>query len=118
MKRVFASVFALVLVLGLSSLCLAQDEAAPAAKTEKPEKAAKGERGEKAFKALDVNGTGKVTREEFMADAQKRAAVRWAKLDPSGKGYLTKEDFMAAKEKARAMHQNRKSKAAAPAPAE
>lgn len=107
MKRAIAFVFALALTASLSGLALAQapavDDAAPAPT------------GEKAFKMLDANGDGKVTKEEFLAAAQKRAAARYDKLDTQNKGYLTKEDFMAARGKARDKAQARKAKAA-PAP--
>jgi Ca2+-binding EF-hand superfamily protein len=84
MKRMTACVFALALILGVSGLCLAQDDAAAP-------------KGAKAFSMMDANGDGKITKEEFLAAAQKRAEARFAKLDKDSKGYLTKEDFMAAR---------------------
>jgi Ca2+-binding EF-hand superfamily protein len=102
MKRVLTALCALVLSLGLASMALAQAPADTPA-----------EKGEKGFKRLDANGDGKVTKEEFLAAAQKQAEARFAKLDAQNKGYLTKEDFMAAREKAQA----RKAKRQADKPA-
>jgi len=111
MKRVIAFVFALALTAGLSGLALAQAPAtAPVADDAAPAVA-----GEKGFKMLDANGDGKVTKEEFVAAAQKRAAARFDKLDTQNKGYLTKDDFMAARGKAKEKAQARKAKAT-PAP--
>jgi hypothetical protein len=107
MKRMIAFVFAMSLVLGLAGLGLAQEDTVAAPKGEKMEKAG---RSEKAFKNLG-GSDDKVTRDEFMAEVQKRAAARWAKLDPTGKGYLTKEEFMAGREKAREKSKSRKAKA-------
>jgi len=97
MKRMIAFVFAFTLILGVSGLSLAQDDAAAP-------------RGAKAFSMMDTNGDGKITKEEFMAAAQKRAEARFTKLDKDSKGYLTKEDFMAA----RAAHGKGMKKGAAP----
>lgn len=103
MKRATSLLFALILSLGLSGFALAQDDSSPAPK------------GEKAFKMYDANGDGKITKEEYVAAAQKRAEARFAKLDKDNKGYLTKDDFMAAREKMRERFKNRKAKASAPA---
>ncbi|WP_243361993.1 EF-hand domain-containing protein [Fundidesulfovibrio terrae] len=84
MKRTIACVFAFSLVLGASGLSLAQDDAAAP-------------KGGRAFSLHDANGDGKITKEEFLAAAQKRAEARFAKLDKDNKGYLTKEDFIAAR---------------------
>lgn len=115
MKRVVALMFALLLTAGFAGLALAQapadaPAAAPAAATEAPTPT-----GVKGFKILDANGDGKVTKEEFLAAAQKRAMARYAKLDPQNKGYLTKEDFMEARNKAKEKAQARKARQA-PAP--
>jgi len=115
MKRVIAFVFALALTASLSGLALAQAPAAAPASAPAVDDAAPAPTGEKAFKMLDANGDGKVTKEEFLAAAQKRAMARYEKLDTQNKGYLTKEDFMAARGKAREKAQARKAKAA-PAP--
>lgn len=115
MKRVIAFVFALALTAALSGLALAQAPAAAPAPAPAVDDAAPAVTGEKGFKMLDANGDGKVTKEEFVAAAQKRAAARFDKLDTQNKGYLTKEDFMAARGKAREKAQARKAKAA-PAP--
>ena len=104
MKRMLAFLCALALVLGLSGLALAQEPA-----QDQPTTAPK---GEKAFKMMDANSDGKVTKEEFLAAAQKRAEERFAKLDKENKGYLTKEDFTAAREKTRERSKNRKAKPA------
>ena len=86
MKRVttlMAAAAVLSLVLGLSSISFAQGET-PAPRPH---------RAERIFKALDPDNTGKITREAFMAEAQKRAMLRWERLDPNGKGFVTREDF-------------------------
>lgn len=101
MKRMAAFALSLTLVLGLAGMALAQDDAAP--------------KGAKGFKTLDANGDGKVTKEEFLAAAQKRAEARWAKLDSSGKGYITQEEFSEIKQKAREKFQERRAKKAQPA---
>ncbi|MFP5221429.1 MAG: hypothetical protein ACLGSA_04005 [Acidobacteriota bacterium] len=113
MKRIIAFVFALALTAGMSGLALAQAPAAAPAPV--ADEAAPAPTGEKGFKMLDANADGKVTKEEFLAAAQKRATARFDKLDTQNKGYLTKEDFMAARGKAREKAQARKAKAA-PAP--
>ncbi|GFK94634.1 hypothetical protein NNJEOMEG_02481 [Fundidesulfovibrio magnetotacticus] len=99
MKRAILLMLALSLTLAVPAL--AQDDA--------PVK------GDKAFKTLDANGDGKVTKDEFMAAAQKRAAARWEKLDPTGKGFVTKEDLEGVRAKAREKAQARKAKKDAPA---
>jgi len=91
----------LALCLALAVPALAQDAAEP--------------KGDKGFKTLDANGDGKVTKDEFLAAAQKRAQARWEKLDPTGKGYVTKEDLAGVREKARERAQARKEKKNAPA---
>lgn len=100
MKRL--SLIFLALCLALAVPALAQDDAAAP-------------RGDKGFKALDANADGKVTKDEFLAAAQKRAVARWEKLDPTGKGYVTKEELAGVREKARERAQARKDKKNAPA---
>lgn len=107
MKRVLTALCALVLSLGLATMALAQTPADTPA-----------EKGEKGFKRLDANGDGKVTKEEFLAAAQKQAEARYAKLDVQNKGYLTKEDFLSAREKAVERAQARKAKKQAAQPAQ
>lgn len=109
MKRVLTALCALILSLGLASLALAQDQAPADTPAEK---------GAKGFKRLDANSDGKVTKEEFLAAAQKQAEARFAKLDVQNKGFLTKEDFMAAREKAVEKVQARKAKKQAEKPAQ
>jgi hypothetical protein len=108
MKRMTAFLFALALTVGAASLALAQAPAAGDQSDAVPT-------GAKGFATLDANGDGKVTKDEFLAAAQKRAMARWAKLDPQNKGYLTKDDFVAARDKAKEKAQARKAKNA-PAP--
>jgi len=88
MATLIAAVAALSLILAFSGISFAQGDAQ------------KAPRGERVFKVLDPGNTGKITKEAFMAEAQKNAEKRWAKIDPAGKGSVTREEFMAA----RAMH--------------
>lgn len=100
MKRAITSILALGLVLGLGAAASAQDDAPAAPK------------GEKAFQAMDTNGDGKISKEEFLNAAKKRAEMRFIKLDANSDGSLTKDELAQAKGKRRAP------KAAAPAPAQ
>jgi len=103
MNRVFAILLALGLAAASFGPALAQDAAAPAPQVGK------------AFKTYDANGDGKVTKEEFLAAAQKRAEARWAKLDPSGKGYVTQDEMSALRAKAGEKAKARRAAKQAPA---
>ena len=84
MKRVI--LLMLVLSLALCGTALAQDD--PAAP-----------HGGKGLKAMDTNGDGKISKEEFMEAARKRAEARFQKLDANGDGYITQDEMDAAKAK-------------------
>lgn len=86
MKRMLLLALALSLTMTLGGVALAQDD------TVAP-------RGEKAFKAMDTNADGKISKEEYVEAAKKRAEARFDKLDATGKGFLTKEEFLAGKAK-------------------
>jgi len=105
MKRRAVPVAVLSLVLGLSSLGFAQNNAP----------APRHDQGERVFKALDPDNTGRITREAFMEAAQKRAMIAWEQIDPNGKGYVTKEDFLA---RTAAAHAHRAHRHGKPAPAQ
>lgn len=98
MKRVFSTVLIVGLLLGVSGLAFAQDEKAP------PERSAQG------FKAMDANGDGKLTKEEYLDRARQLAEKRWAKLDVNKRGFITVEDLQAARDKRKAEGKGRKGK--------
>ena len=85
MKRMI--IMMLLLSLALCGAAFAQDDAGPAGK------------GAKGLKAMDTNGDGKISKEEFMDAAKKRAEARFQKLDANGDGYITKDELDAAKAK-------------------
>lgn len=85
MNRWSLLVFAVCVSLLAAGAALAQDD--PAASP----------RREAAFKAMDANGDGKVTKEEYLEFVKKQAEKRFDKLDAQGKGYITKDDFLAQK---------------------
>lgn len=52
------------------------------------------------FKAADTNGDGVISHDEFIAEAQKRAAeraeIRFKRIDANGDGKVTKAEYDAA----------------------
>jgi len=98
MKRVI--LLTLALSLALCAAAVAQDETVAAP------------RGAKAMKA-DTNGDGKISKDEFMEAAKKRAEARFQKLDANGDGFITADELNAAKSK-RAERAAKKAAAKAP----
>ena len=47
----------------------------------------------KRFNILDANRDGKITLDEFVADAQRRAEHQFKMIDSTGKGYMTPDEL-------------------------
>lgn len=94
-----AVVFFAVFAFALSGLALAQDAAKPAKQT----KAAK--KCEDRFKAMDTNGDGFVTLDEFIGKCKKcdkaKKEAKFKAKDANGDGKLTLDEFCAKKPKAK-----------------
>nr|WP_250807109.1 hypothetical protein [Neorhizobium tomejilense] len=75
----------------IAAVALAMASLAGTAHAEKPSHGAGGPRGPH-IEALDTNGDGAVSREEFEEGAAAKAAKFFEKLDTNGDGVLTKAD--------------------------
>ena len=51
------------------------------------------------FAVIDANRDGRITRDEFLADATARAEKSFARLDANGDGYITRDEYKAARDK-------------------
>ena len=60
-----------------------------------------GDRMAEYIKKIDTNGDGKISKEEFMANAKKEAEERFAKVDANGDGVIDESEIKAAAEKVR-----------------
>lgn len=90
MKRMIRMItMALMLSLALGGVALAQDDTVPP----------QGGKGQNLMKTTDANSDGKISKEEFMEAARKRAEARFQKLDANGDGYITQDELDAAKAK-------------------
>jgi hypothetical protein len=61
-----------------------------------------------SFEALDTDGNGGLTAEEFTAGAQARAAEKFSRIDGNADGVITKEEMEAAHQAFRERHMQRR----------
>jgi EF hand len=93
-----AMIAALTALLWPATAALAQDRPAPDRKARAEQIR---EQFDQRFAAADVNGDGKLTREESKAKMP-RVAEHFDEIDTAKKGYVTKEDIRASMQKRRA----------------
>lgn len=82
MKKTMIAGIALAIATSVSGL----------AHAEKPGHHDKGERRDFRIEKLDTNGDGAISKKEFMAGAQERAAKMFERMDRNGDGVLTSAD--------------------------
>ena len=65
-------------------------------------------KAESWFRAIDADGDGKISREEYLKNAEKRAEKNFRDMDVNKDGYVSKEEFKGTSKKRKKIDNKRK----------